>query len=238
MSPTHHHQQQRRNSVNTVNSDTEEGPWQCSTPLGCIYNNGSNAEHILITKEDLRAGQEVVVKVTCSNEQCNQSPYMHTACFQTFEESVLCYLKGHSRAKSWSERQKLQNLWTKKAYDLVYKTCACNCTLGHLRKDLDWGPALAASSSHSGLTENFHPIEEHYQNGGASSGQAAGMQDPEAANGTGAKRKRKKSKSQSSGTRPTTITIGLPTCIQSNVKRSDAQNVPTSRNRTDRKSVV
>ena len=69
--------------------------------------------------------------------------------------------------------------------------------------------------SHSALTENFHHIEEEFQNGASSvSGQAAGMQDPEVANGTGAKRKRKKSKSQSSGTRPTTITIGLPTCIQ------------------------
>ena len=113
---------------------------------GCIYNNGSNAEHILITKEDLRAGQEVVIKVICSNEQCTQSPYMHTACFQTFEESVLCYLKGQSRAKSWSDRTKLQNLWTKKAYDLVYKACACNCTLGHLRKDLDWSPALSVQA--------------------------------------------------------------------------------------------
>ena len=74
---------------------------------GCIYNNGSNAEHILITKEDLRAGQEVVVKVICSNEQCKQSPYMHTACFQTFEESVLCYLKGQGRAKSWSDMDML-----------------------------------------------------------------------------------------------------------------------------------
>ena len=98
----------------------------------------------MITKEDLRAGQEVVIKVICSNEQCTQSPYMHTACFQTFEESVLCYLKGQSRAKSWSDRTKLQNLWTKKAYDLVYKACACNCTLGHLRKDLDWSPALSS----------------------------------------------------------------------------------------------
>merc|ERR1712193_24059 len=81
MSPTHHNQQQRRNSVTTNSSENEDGPWQCCTPLGCIYNNGSNAEHILITKEDLRAGQEVVVKVICSNEQCKLSPYMHTACF-------------------------------------------------------------------------------------------------------------------------------------------------------------
>ena len=186
----------------------------------------------MITRDDLRAGQEVVTKVICSNEQCNQSPYMHTACFQTFEESVLCYLKGHGRAKSWSERQKLQNLWTKKAYDLVFKACACNCAHGHLRKDLDWclsvsGSAQASSSSHcAGLTENFHPgkfensIEEEFQQNGAScsiSGQAAGLlnHEPEVA-ANNQKRKRKKSKSQSSGSRPTTITIGLPTCIQVN----------------------
>lgn len=155
---------------------------------------------------------------------------MHTACFQTFEESVLCYLKGHGRAKSWSERQKLQNLWTKKAYDLVFKACACNCAHGHLRKDLDWflsvsGSAQASSSVHcAGLTENFHPgkfensIEEEFQQNGAScsiSGQAAGLlnHEPEVA-GNNQKRKRKKSKSLSSGNRPTTITIGLPTCIQ------------------------
>ena len=157
---------------------------------------------------------------------------MHTACFQTFEESVLCYLKGHGRAKSWSERQKLQNLWTKKAYDLVFKACACNCAHGHLKKDLDWclsvsGSAQASSSSHcAGLTENFHPgkfensIEEEFQRNGAGcsiSGQAAGLlnHEPEVA-ANNQKRKRKKSKSQSSGSRPTTITIGLPTCIQVN----------------------
>ena len=34
MSPTHHHQQQRRNSVNNTSEiSTEDGPWQCSTPL-------------------------------------------------------------------------------------------------------------------------------------------------------------------------------------------------------------
>ena len=41
MSPTHHHQQQRRNSVN-ANSDTStDGPWQCSTPLVRICTVGT-----------------------------------------------------------------------------------------------------------------------------------------------------------------------------------------------------
>ena len=36
--------------------DLQNGPWPCSCPQGCVYNNGSNAEHILITKEDISAG--------------------------------------------------------------------------------------------------------------------------------------------------------------------------------------
>ena len=84
------------------------GPWTCSYPKGCLYNNGSNAEHILITKEDITAGSDAVVKITCSNLSCNQAPYMHTACFQAFEEATLAYLKGHGRAKGWPDKQKIQ----------------------------------------------------------------------------------------------------------------------------------
>ena len=36
--------------------DHQNGPWPCASPQGCVYNNGSNAEHILITKEDISAG--------------------------------------------------------------------------------------------------------------------------------------------------------------------------------------
>lgn len=185
-----------------------QGPWKCNYPTGCLYSNGSNAEHILITKEDLRAGQEAVIKTLCSAENnCTVSSYMHSACFQAFEESALVYLKSHSRAKSWSEKQKLQNIWTKKGYDLVFKACECSCGHGHLRKDLDWMPETAIEMNH------------------------------EEARGE-AKRKRKKSKTQSgnsnAGSKPTTITIGLPNfSTQGNIKRSDAQNVPSSRNRTN-----
>jgi hypothetical protein len=82
-----------------------------------------------------------VVKLSCSNESCDRSPYVHTACFQVFEDSVLAFLKGQGRARGWSDKQKLQNLWTKRGYDLVYKVCDCLCSHGHLRKDLDWMPA-------------------------------------------------------------------------------------------------
>ena len=41
---------------NATIRDLQNGPWPCASPQGCVYNNGSNAEHILITKEDISAG--------------------------------------------------------------------------------------------------------------------------------------------------------------------------------------
>lgn len=196
MSPTHHHLRKNSGQVEEVSSSS--GPWKCCSPNGCIYNDGSNAEHILITKDDLRAGQEAVIKLICSNEGgCNQSPYMHTACFQAFEESALTYLKSHARAKSWTDRQKLQNLWTKKGYDLAFKACECTCAHGHLRKDLDWMPETAPAMMNAVIEEPALL--------------ASSNNDPDSG-----KRKRKKSKTQSggSGGKPTTITIGLPTFSQ------------------------
>jgi len=218
MSPT-----QRRNSnqnevtcaSNAVTLD-DTGPWNCCSPKGCIYNNGSNAEHIMITKEDLKADDQdqAVVKMACSNENCDKCSYMHTACFQAFEESVLTFLKGQGRAKGWSDKQKLQNLWTKRGYDLVYKACECLCGHGHIKKDLDW----------------FHERQDHLEVQEVQGAASAALP-------TTAGRKRKKSKS--SGAKPTTITIGLPTFSQTgNVKRSDAQNVPSSRNRTNSVSSI
>jgi len=219
-------QRSRQNSVgnNQANLPSEVGklevgpPWTCAYPKGCIYNNGCNAEHILITKEDISAGAEAVVKITCSNENCEGSPYMHTACFQAFEETALAFLRGQGRAKGWSDKQKLQNLWTKRGYDLVYKACECLCGHGHLRKDLDFIPNESPMNNFA--MENLAIAEESSQ------------EDKK-------QRKRKKTKSGSSG--PTTITIGLPTFTQSNVKRSEVQNVPSNnvgRNRTNSVSSI
>jgi len=75
--------------------DRLNGPWPCCAPKGCLYNNGSNAEHIMITQEDLRCGE--TVRVICSNENCFMSPYLHFACFQVALKSLgfglkpLCY---------------------------------------------------------------------------------------------------------------------------------------------------
>lgn len=65
---------------------------------------------------------------------------MHKECFDIWEQTVLTYLKSCGRARSWSEKQRLQNLWTKRGYDLAFKACSCKCGKGHLRKDLDWIP--------------------------------------------------------------------------------------------------
>jgi len=80
------------------------------------------------------------VKVVCNNEGCRQGLWMHGDCFAVWEHHVLGYLRSCGRARSWSEKQRLQNLWTKKGYDLAYKACDCKCGKGHLRKDLDYIP--------------------------------------------------------------------------------------------------
>ena len=80
------------------------------------------------------------VKVLCNNEHCKEGCWMHKDCFDEFEQSVLSYLRSCGRARSWSEKQRLQNLWTKKGYDLAFKACDCKCGRGHLRKDLDYIP--------------------------------------------------------------------------------------------------
>lgn len=80
------------------------------------------------------------VKVTCNNEGCLQGSWMHAACFEQWEQHVLTFLRSCGRARSWSEKQRIQNLWTKKGYDLAYKACDCKCGRGHLRKDLNYTP--------------------------------------------------------------------------------------------------
>lgn len=109
------------------------------SPAEClrVFNSNNNGKDpSLISLDDLRDA----VRVLCNNEACTQGQYMHRECFDQFEASVLTYLKSCGRARSWSERQRVQNLWTKKGYDLAYKACGCRCARGHLRKDLDWSP--------------------------------------------------------------------------------------------------
>lgn len=79
-----------------------------------------------------------LVKMICSNDKCHVSPFMHAACFMAFEEQMLSFLRGMSRARNWSEKQRKQNLWTKKGYDLIFKVSTCRCNKGALRRDLSY----------------------------------------------------------------------------------------------------
>lgn len=107
------------------------GATHCCTPTGeCLRNDAPIRLNVL----------QDVVKVTCNNDSCPMGQYMHRECFDAWEQTVLTYLKNCGRARSWSERQRLQNLWTKKGYDLAFKACGCRCGRGHLKKDLDWMP--------------------------------------------------------------------------------------------------
>ncbi|KAK2716003.1 hypothetical protein QYM36_010537 [Artemia franciscana] len=107
---------------------------RCCVPSGCLHNIVQGGDTISL--DDL----ENTVKVICNNEQCDFGQYMHNDCFMSWEASVLTFLKSCGRARSWSEKQRLQNLWTKKGYDLAYKACGCQCSRGHIRKDLNWNP--------------------------------------------------------------------------------------------------
>ncbi|XP_052130032.1 headcase protein-like [Frankliniella occidentalis] len=125
--PRHQHRHQEHRAMDRAA--------RCCAPTECLRvftanNNGKDSAVV----DDLREA----VRVICNNDACPYGHYMHRECFDQFEQGVLTYLKSCGRARSWSERQRNQNLWTKKGYDLAYKACGCRCGRGHLRKDLDW----------------------------------------------------------------------------------------------------
>lgn len=132
----------RRDSTETVMSSsvTMQQSFSCCLPTGeCLKAN--TLDFGLISTDQLHES----VKVICSNENCTAGQYMHAECFEQWEQSVLNYLKSIGRARSWSDKQRQQNLWTKKGYDLVYKVCGCRCGRGHIKKDLDWAPPITAA---------------------------------------------------------------------------------------------
>lgn len=131
----YHHEKNEPESVDVVpvrrgtqQREVTNGMVHCCAPTGCNVNDELIDSH-------QPTGS---VKVFCNNENCHEGTWMHRTCFDEWEESVLAYLRSCGRARSWSERQRLQNLWTKKGYDLAFKACDCKCGRGHLRKDLDY----------------------------------------------------------------------------------------------------
>ncbi|XP_078001365.1 headcase protein homolog [Glandiceps talaboti] len=124
-------QQQQLDDPNDEGEDRNgDETVKCSAPNGCLLNNDPVNIHDPLD----------VAKVVCNNPECTNGEYMHRECFNIWEDDVLTFLRSSGRARSWSEKQRRQNLWTKKGYDLAWKACSCQCGKGHLRKDLDWIP--------------------------------------------------------------------------------------------------
>jgi hypothetical protein len=122
-------------STNSDGMDSNNNIQRCCVPSGeCLKAN--SMELGFIHMDDLSD----TVRIVCTNDNCNSGQFMHRECFEQWEEGVLSYLKTIGRARSWSEKQRQQNLWNKKGYDLVYKVCGCRCGRGHIKKDLDWSP--------------------------------------------------------------------------------------------------
>lgn len=87
-----------------------------------------------------------LIKMICSNDKCPINPFMHASCFLAFEEQMLSFLRGMSRARNWSEKQRRQNLWTKKGYDLIFKVSICRCMKGSLKRDLSYSSSVAGGA--------------------------------------------------------------------------------------------
>lgn len=134
----HHLLESLNNNGNNNNDLMEPNMTTCCVPNTECLKSGDFG---LINLDDLSD----CIRVVCNNETCTSGNYMHRECFEAWEQTVLTYLKSNGRARSWSEKQRIQNLWTKKGYDLVFKACNCKCNRGHLRKDLDWSPPQSNS---------------------------------------------------------------------------------------------
>ncbi|CAG7838206.1 unnamed protein product [Allacma fusca] len=162
-------------------------PTRCCVPTECL-NPGK-----LIYLEDIGTSDVEVVKVACNNDHCDQGQYMHRECFDTWEQTVLTYLRSCGRARSWSEKQRLQNLWTKRGYDLAFKACSCKCGKGHLRKDLDWLPPVrhagAVAIAAAVALEDNNVAQANVANGRNGAAVAAAVPIP--GNGVGHPKKKK-----------------------------------------------
>jgi hypothetical protein len=130
---------QRRNNNAPHNNGVYNKPLTCCVPTECFEPEK------LIYVEDIGTRELEVMKVVCNNEHCDQGQFMHLDCFLVWEQALSKHVKSYGRARSWSEKQRLENIWTKKGYDLAFKACSCKCGRGHLRKDLDWIPPQRAA---------------------------------------------------------------------------------------------
>ncbi|XP_022700500.1 headcase protein-like [Varroa jacobsoni] len=101
----------------------------CCVPTGCKAP---------LSTDDLSNA----VRVVCTNTDC-RAEYMHRECFEQWQNSLLGCLPKTAGGRNWTEKQRLQYIWSKKASNYIVKACACKCNKGQLRKDLDWIPPVA-----------------------------------------------------------------------------------------------
>ena len=129
--PNGHVRRQRLSTSECAASppDLSESPLPCCFPAGCSHANIDSTDP-----------PEGAVRLVCSNTACPYSPFMHSSCFASLEEELMTLLRAHGRAKSWSEKQRKQNMWSKRGYDLIFKHCGCRCRRGMLKKDQDYVP--------------------------------------------------------------------------------------------------
>ncbi|XP_037944127.1 headcase protein-like [Teleopsis dalmanni] len=138
-------------SVNTNNNFNNSNVNNKEQFLRCCYPSGD----CLRLDSSISFGDPIeCVRVICNNENCFVGQYMHRECFDAWEQSILATFKSIGRARCWSDRQRSQNLWTKKGYELINKSCVCKCGRGHIRKDLDWPLANVTKNIGNSLFTN------------------------------------------------------------------------------------
>ena len=152
----------------TDNFDLINGPWPCASPKGCLFTD-SNLD--VVTKDDLYDA----IRIVCSNDKCPLSSYVHSSCFEAFEDAVLQFMRSCPRAKGWTEKQRVQNLWNKRGYDLVFKACECLCGHGHVRKDLDWIPPPPGPNMEGGEESQGRRRRKKSRNASGKSSGAVGL---------------------------------------------------------------
>jgi hypothetical protein len=131
------------------------------TNVSCVVQANGSSKYI----SDFTPGG--VVKLICSSERCSESPYMHAACFDLFEEAVLHYVNNAvDRAHVWMTEAVCRAV-----------VCECACGLGNVRKDVEWSPRGEGGGNDQNLNRRGH-----LSGGGATGG------------GGGGRRRRKKSR--------------------------------------------
>jgi len=121
------------------NKENDQRPTICCVPEEKVY----------CSRPEI-TDQGSVVKVLCSSGKCPKSGLMHSECFDKWQDLIVGFLAKQGRGRTWSDKQRYANVWANKGYDLVFKTCACDCGHGSLRKDLDFVPAAAPAEGGAG----------------------------------------------------------------------------------------